>query len=44
MIGELQDWLMMFWCWLRNGESGSTPARNLGLVVTVVIAKRKSRF
>ena len=37
MIGELQDWL-------RNGESSSTPVRNLGLVVTAVIAKRKSKF
>ena len=29
---------IMFWCWLRDGESGSTTIRNLGLVVVAVIA------
>ena len=38
MIGELQDWLAMFWCWLSDGESGSTTIRNLGLVIVAVIA------
>ena len=32
----------MFWGWLRDGESGSTTIRNLGLVGAAVIAKRKS--
>ena len=40
MIGELQDWLRMFWCWLSDGESGSTTIRNLGLFIVAVIALR----
>ena len=29
---------IMFWCWLNDGESGSTTIRNLGLVVAAMIA------
>ena len=38
MDGQLQDCLRMFWCWLRDGESGSTTIRNLGLVIAATIA------
>ena len=38
MSCELQDWIRMFWCWLSNGESGSTTIRNLGLVIAAAIA------
>ena len=27
----------MFWCWLSDGESGSTTIRNLGLVVAAIV-------
>ena len=32
------DWLESFWCWLTDGESGSTTIRNLGLVIGAVVA------
>ena len=38
MIGELQDWLVLFWGWLTDGESGSTTIRNLGLFIMTIIA------
>ncbi len=28
---------IIFWCWLSDGESGSTTIRNLGLVVAAII-------
>ena len=28
---------IVFWCWLRGGESGSTTIRNLGLVTAAII-------
>ena len=35
--GEVQEYLRTFWCWLRDGESGSMTIRNLGLVIAAII-------
>ncbi len=29
--------LIMYWCWLSDGESGSTTIRNLGFVIVAII-------
>ena len=35
--GEIQEYLRTFWCWLRDGESGSNTIRNLSLVLVAII-------
>ena len=38
MSDEFQDCLRTFWYWLRGNESGSTTIRNIGFVLTAIVA------